>query len=311
MEKAILSVLDSNEDKLQGNSYKLIFDDLDIEFKAEKQESVESILNLIRIARHYNNNFFSENEIDAKVIILLRDDIAAILTKRSADMAKIFSSGSIPLYWYQHDLYRRDENLIPLKQFINKRIEKALDKKDFEYNKSDPWYSLIDADEQVKDSSFKYVIDHTFQSPRDLILFFQELNKYEFRIPLKLNDLNVLIGNYALKAKLEIDNALAIYFSSTEIENIFRVFRKLSGKNELTFVEISNELEKFDFKRTAENIMEILYDYSLIGNKSTNGNQVYFKYREEESDSFDIDFSKPFVLHRIVSIYSKNKKLVK
>jgi hypothetical protein len=310
LENAILSVLDSEEDKLQGNIYKLIFDDLDIEFKAEKKESVDSILNLIRIARHYNNNFFSENEIDAKVIILLRDDISDVLIKRSADMAKIFSSGSIPLYWYEHDLYRRDENLIPLKKFINKRIAKAFERKDFEYVKTDPWSSLINTNDELRDSSFKYIIDHTFQSPRDLILFFQDLSKYEFRIPLGLSDLNTLIGKYAQKCKLEIDNALAIYFSPSDIDNIFRIFKSLSELNDFTYDNISKEIEKYEFNKSTDNVMEILYDYSLIGNKASNGNQVYFKYREEESDTFDIDFTKPFVLHRIISIYSKNKKLV-
>lgn len=307
LEQAILAVLKSDEDKLQGNKYTLIFDDLDIEFKAEKEESVESLLNLIRIVKHYNNNFFSENGIDAKVLILLRDDISDVLIKKSADMAKIFSSYSIPLYWYEHDLYKRDENLTPLKKFINKRISHAFQKNNYSC-KEDAWKSLINADHEVNESSFKYVIDHTFQSPRDLLLFFQDLNKYKLKIPLTLKEINFLIGKYAIKGKGEIDNALAIHFSPQEIEHIYYVLKALSKSSSFTYYNLCSEMEKYPFKNSEERISEILFMYSLIGNKDFAGNKVYFKYREEDASSYTIDVSKPFVLHRIINIYFKNNQ---
>lgn len=308
LEQAILLVLTSEDEKIQENSYTLIFDDLDIEFKAEKEESVESLLNLIRIAKHYNNNFFSENEIDAKIVILLRDDISDVLIKQSADMAKIFSSYSIPLYWYEHELYRRDENLTPLKRFINKRIAHAFDKLRYKYLQDDPWKNLIDADHEVNESSFKYVIDHTFQSPRDLLLFFQDLSKYQFKIPLKLRELNILIGRYAPKCKEEIDNLLTIHFSQQEIENIYYILKALSTYTHFNYQSLVSEIEKFPFKNSEEKICEILYNYSLLGNKDIKGNKVYFKYREEDAESFAIDTSKLFVLHRIIIVYFRNQK---
>jgi hypothetical protein len=45
LEEVVISILNSNADKYQGNSYQIIFDDLDIEFKAENSKSVEAVFN--------------------------------------------------------------------------------------------------------------------------------------------------------------------------------------------------------------------------------------------------------------------------
>lgn len=308
LESVILSILTSHPEVLNENKYLLLFDDLDIEFKAENDDSVETLLNLIRIAKHYNNNYFSENHINAKVVILLRDDITDVLIKKSADMGKIFSSYSIPIAWYEHELYKVDENLTKLKLFINKRIAKAFEARSFTYDKNDPWTSLIDTKNSVSETSFKYVIDHTFQTPRDLLLYFQDLPKYQFQIPLTLHDLNLLIGLYANKVKDEIENALAIHFKPAEIENIFQILKSLTVFDEFKGATLLTEIKSYFSTSDNKRIAEILFDYSLIGNKKPNSNTIYFKYRDNNHASCNIDFEKPFILHRIISIYFKNIK---
>jgi hypothetical protein len=259
---------------------------------------------LIRIAKRYNNEIFSENEIDAKVIVLLRDDISDVLSKKSADMGKVFSSYSVPLNWYEHSLFKHDENLIPLKKFINKRISHAFNEKGIELTNNDPWESLIDNGD-YHESSFKYIIDHTFQSPRDLILFFQEASKYQFSIPLKFRDVNQLIGEYSKKIKSELENALSIYFSSDEIEDIFLCFKAVSSITTINFSNFEDFFSTRNFKYKTEKIVEILFEYSLVGNNY--GNHVVFKHRDE-NNSCSIDFNKPFTLHRIIKVQAVNSR---
>ncbi len=307
LEEVITTILTSNADRFQGNSYKIIFDDLDIEFKAESDKSVETLLNLIRISKNYNNNLFSDNEIDAKVIILLRDDISDILIKKSADMAKVFESYNIPLIWFDHDLHRRGENLTMLKQFIDKRIEIALRNENIVLDRN-PWDFLFEPSSSYNDTSFKYVIDHTFQTPRDLILFMQGLSKYRFEIPLQINELNTLIGNYSTKAKGELDNALTIHFKVNEIDNLFRILRVLSRKSEFDFTDFETEFNKYEFAMNAPKCCELLFEYSLVGNKKLNNSMVFFKHRENNETHYNIDFEKYFVIHRILKIYFMNNK---
>jgi hypothetical protein len=304
LESAIKEILMRPEEKINGNSYRIIIDDLDIDFKAENKSNVNSTLELIRIVKDYNNNLFSDNEIDAKVIILLRDDISSVLIKESADMAKVFRSYSIPIKWYEHKLFLQDENLTMLKQFINKRIRKTLKENNIEISKEDPWNFLLN-DDSITTSSFKYIIDHTFLTPRDLILLFQDLDKHQYNIPIKFREMNSLIASYAIKAKEEIENALAIHFSSEEITKIFNLLRDLSKTIDFDITQFSDFVQIHGFQREGKTILEILYDYSLIGNRSSNGN-LHFNYWENEYDTHKINFDNKFVIHRILSIYYRN-----
>ncbi len=307
LEFIVKSILTSNRDKLQGNSYLVIFDDLDIEFKANKDSHVDTLLNLIRIAKQYNNNLFSGNDINAKVIVLLRKDISRVLIKKSADMAKVFSSYSTNLKWFDYDLFKRNENLIPLKQFIDNRIENALQNSKIKFQ-GNPWGFLIQEKEMYKEGSFKYVVDHTFHTPRDLLLFMLDIHKYQFKIPLDNRDIYTLIGKYSIKAKEEIENALSIHYSYDEIEIIFLTLKELSNKNSFLKTEFEIELFKNSTDINSNKTMEILFNYSLIGNKNSNGNRVYFKHRQNPEEHFVINFEKEFIIHRILSIYFKNQK---
>lgn len=306
LENAILEVLTSIEDS--NNSYVLIFDDLDIEFKANKADSVDSLLNLIRITKDYNNNFFSDNHINAKVLLLLRDDISDVLVKKSADMAKIFSSYSIPLIWYEHDLFKRDENLLKLKQFIDSRINKALSNKGIS-TINNPWNHLIDATNQVNDTSFKYIIDHTFYSPRDLLLLFKSIHTFKFEIPLSLNELNILIGKYAEEVKGEIDNAMAIYLTHTEIGNIWKVLYESTKLECFSYEKLIKIIDQQVFDYDSSFIALLMFEYSLIGNKRPNSNMVEFKYREELKQNIKLNQDMELINHRIVCIYCKNHKM--
>lgn len=304
LEEAIIEILTRPEEKMNGNSYRIIFDDLDIDFKAENKTIVNSTLELIRIVKDFNNNIFSDNEIDAKVIILLRDDISSVLIKESADMAKIFRSYALPLKWYEHRLFLQDENLNKLKQFINRRIKNTFRENNIDFGNEDPWNFLLN-DETLTSTSFKYIVDHTFQTPRDLILFFHDLDKNQFNIPLKLKEMNSLIASYAIKAKEEIENALAIHMNSSEIEKIFNLLRDLSKTSDFDITQLNDFIEIYNFNRDGKNILDLLYDYSLVGNRSSNGS-LHFNYWESEYENHKIDYDNKFVLHRILSIYYKN-----
>jgi hypothetical protein len=304
LEDAIIDILTRDEEKNNGNSYRIIIDDLDIDFKAENTTIVQSTLELIRIVKDYNNNLFSDNEIDAKVIILLRDDISSVLIRESADMAKIFRSYAIRLRWYQHKLYLQDENLTKLKQFINKRIGNTLRENNINFESQDPWNFLLN-DNEINTTSFKYIVDHTFQTPRDLILLFEDLDRYEFNIPLKMREMNSLISSYAIKSKEEIENALAIHFSSSEIEKIFNLLRDLSKTNDFDLIQFTDFVGIHGIEKEGKLVLDLLYEYSLVGNRADNGT-LYFNYWENEYEAHKIDYETKFVLHRILSIYYKN-----
>lgn len=79
-----------SESASRDNSYILIFDDLDIGFIESDLSSIQTLTDLLRVARDYNIDHFGRIGIDSKVIILLRDDIKRIIVNHNADTAKLF-----------------------------------------------------------------------------------------------------------------------------------------------------------------------------------------------------------------------------
>ena len=167
-----------------GNSYCLIFDDLDINFKSYSKTNLDELLDLIRIAKDYNNNFFRTRSCDSRVLILLRNDISKYLQYHSADSAKIFASYSIELNWC--DGIRMNEDEWKIKKFINKRLSNAFDEISYPYKSNNPWDNFLDPNDWDRTSSFKYVLDHTFYRPRDFLSLFSEVGQREYDLPLSL-----------------------------------------------------------------------------------------------------------------------------
>lgn len=306
LEEVVVKILTEDKD----NSYILIFDDLDIGYNFNIQSTKDSLIDILRITKYYNNEIFGRNNIKSKIVILLRNDIAKHL-RFHADTAKIFASYSVELNWFE-EIYRSYENKIKLKQFINKRIAHNFDINNIAYDIKNPWATFVDENEfenrggnGSNKSSFKYVIDHTFYRPRDLILFFNDVNTYKFPIPISKSNINVLIGKYANHMILEIQNELSAIFSDGDIIKIIEVLRLLASSVPFSYDDLYNKLEASDMGNVTEKVIEDLFYYSLIGNIDHNGN-VSFKFRESGGDLCTINRQQNIILHNMLKIYFKN-----
>lgn len=305
LEESIVKILTNDCE----NNYVLLFDDLDIGYYRKSQTNINILSDLLRIAKYYNNEIFGRNSLCSKIIILLRNDIAKHL-RFNADTAKIFASYAVELNWYE-DVYRLQENNLKLKQFINKRIACNFDKRGLEYIKDKPWESFIDEMDFLpwkngnNKSSFKYIIDHTFFRPRDLILFFKDIDKYKFPIPISRTNINVLIGKYANQMILEIQNELTAIFSDKEIGIIINILRQFQDKRPFSYQTLVAYLENSGFEDNSNEIIDELFYYSLIGNINDN-NEVKFKFREREGEVCKIDINEKIILHYILKVFFKN-----
>lgn len=301
LKEIILDLLlaDTNKD----NEYLLLFDDLDIGFDANDEQSIQNLSHLIRTVKEYNIDFFTRNNLNGKIILLLRDDIRRIICSRTADMAKIFSSYSIPLNWYNQDIYNISENDLPLKKFINKRIEKNFELNGLQMKyRLDPWRSLI---EDSADSEYSYltyfrnVIEITFLRPRDLITFFSPLATLGFKIPLTTKNIKTLTDKFADNVIVEIKAELSAIYKSLQIEAIFNALKTFKAKQNFSFEEFTNALQMYDSGLNAFNVANELFEYSLIGNcrfDSSNKLINTFKYRAKIEETITLNIEQAFVL---------------
>jgi hypothetical protein len=299
LEETILSIIKQDTE----NNYILIFDDLDIGYSRKSESSLNSLAELLRVAKYYNNEAFGRNLIASKIVILLRNDIAKHLCFH-ADTAKIFASYAIELNWFE-EAYRFQEDNLKLKQFINKRIKANFEKKGWFIGES-PWEAFINESDFAtgSKSSFKYILDHTFFRPRDLMLVFKDLDSYKFNIPLGRTEINILLGNYSTLIISEIQNELTAIFTSDEINSIFRALKQYYDKRPFTYCALKTNLEEVGFTANAEEVIEELFYYSLIGNMRESGD-VIFKFREKGGEICKLDPAEHFILCYALKVYFK------
>lgn len=317
LKEVLLKVLTSHYERENKNSYVLFFDDLDIAFDANDENTVNSLVSLIRASKEINNEFFAKNSLDSKVVILLRDDISKKIASATSDTAKIFSSYSAPINWYQDEYHSGDEELkLNIRKFINKRINCAFAQEELTVNKSDPWFSLVEdpfvASQEASKSSFKYILDHTFFRPRDLLLFFKPLSQHKYDYPLSKTDVNHLIGLYCGEVINEIKNEFSCFYSSEQIATIFNAFGEISAAlkdpqvRSIPYSEAIQIIDQNCAGVSASQLLEDMFDRSLLGNMGDNG-YVYFKHREPTTDNYEFNKSHGVIVHGALRVYCTNK----
>lgn len=270
LEKVIEKLLSSSARSENDNHYYIFFDDLDIGFDAKNDNSVSSIISLLRATKQINHKW---NKYNFKCLILLRDDVERLLSSRESDLNKLFSSYSATLNWY-----KKGESAPDLKDFIERRIAHAF--KEAEGIDNALWFHLTEM-------PFKDVIDKTFCSPRDLIAFFEPLNDKDHDYPLTKSDTLNLARSYGRHVLREFENELSSFYTIDEIKLITKILRTIF-KNESKIDEIIPIFEgcNLDYRI----VLKDLYDRNFIGMRMENGH-VFFKYKSLKGHTYGLEFN--------------------
>lgn len=318
LEDVVLKVLKSREETDNGNTYLLLFDDLDISFNSNDPNSIESIISLIRVTKAINNELFAKNNLKSKAILFIRDDIGKLISTCATDTGKVFSSYSVLINWYQDEYNQNNkETDLHIREFINKRIKIALEKNEVPVDQHDPWLSLVqepftEAIDSPK-TSFKYLLDHTFLRPRDLILLFKPLSTHEYKIPLSKNDANHLLGMYAEELVTEFKNELSCFYNNVQIISIMNALGAIekicraSSNYSCSFKEAKAKINEYCNNMNAEELIKDLFNRSVLGNINPSNKHIYFKFREPSRDTYNFNEDYYLIVHSIFRVYLNNK----
>ncbi|WP_019897555.1 P-loop ATPase, Sll1717 family [Methylotenera mobilis] len=318
LEDVVLRVLTSPEERANDNTYFLLFDDLDISFNSHDPNSIDSIISLIRVTKTINNELFAKNNLKSKAILFIRDDIGKLISTCATDTGKVFSSYSTLINWYQDEYNQNNkETDLHIREFINKRIKIALERNGLPVDQSDPWLSLVqepfaEAANSPK-TSFKYLLDHTFLRPRDLILLFKPLSTHEYRIPLSKHDANHLLGMYADELVTEFKNELSCFYNNVQIISIMSALGSIervcrtSSNYSCSVTEAKVRINEYCKDMNADELIVDLFNRSILGNINPNNNHIYFKFREPSRDTYNFNEDYNLIVHSIFRVYLNNK----
>ncbi|MGU9978563.1 P-loop ATPase, Sll1717 family [Phreatobacter sp. HK31-P] len=225
------------------------------------------------------NQFFKQNHVPMKIIILCRTDLFERIS--GANKNKIRQDFAIELDWY-HDPHKPGES--QLFQIADMRIKRSLG----------AGYKLTDfiPDHVNGSNSLTYLLDMTRHTPRDFIQLLSQIQKLSHGDKLSNAEITSGMRQYSIKYFLpEIKDELSGYAAPDEIDNIFSIFSRVK-KRDLSLKDIYVAAGMFGIKldqKRIEALLTHLFECSAIGNikKKPGGTTFYtFNYRNRHS-SFD------------------------
>lgn len=273
----------------------LLLDGVDdvLRFKKNRLEILNSLIRSIDLL----NGYFSENKINIKIIIFIREEIFSLLN--DTDMNKIKRDSSIKIDWCK--------NTDALKEIVKLRMQFSGVKKE---NTEQQFENMFP--KKIKDKPFwDYLLEYTLYKPRDVIQFFkccQEL--YGNKPKLIYSEVNEAIKYYSNQYFIdEMKNGLSGFIDDDIISVIPTIFTKISSKKFSLdeFIQKSNtqlvskNIEIGDAKLILRSLYEIGYLGQLIesGCGKHRKPSVQFKYRNPSSN---VDFDNKFIIHKGITV---------
>lgn len=201
----------------------IVFDGLDdlLRFNIDRSEMLAGLIR----SSHYQNLFIKKNNINLKILILIREDILSSIV--DPDINKIKRDSSIVLRWDETNL----------KAMVDLRIHMVNN------NAGDnPWYDIFPKYVHKK-NTWDFILDYTLLRPRDI---FQFLNIAKEMFPnssslTQAETLDVLKQYSAGYFIEEIKDELSGFISDEIITNLQYVFQKI-GETDFTYFEFKQIL---------------------------------------------------------------------
>lgn len=268
---------------LQDKEFFILFDDLDVDFDLNNDAHCKRLMSLIRTVSSMNNRLPA----NAKILLFLRDDVVSHLTPKYNDSAKIIESHKVVINWYIHNLNKINEDDVPLKKMVNQRVKIAFKNKGITIpQKITPWDFLIEENIGYPKSSFKHILDFTFYKPRDLVLLLNTISDDAYKYPLANYDIDKVLTTYCYRLKNEVLSELTLYFNEKEKKAVYdHIFQHIANnirdRKNTIFSKLATYINNLNiFNRDGNEVIKILWSYSLIGYKDNFGN-IYYNHREE------------------------------
>lgn len=258
-----------------SSSYRFIIDGLDYPLKNGRSNAAY-LGDLINAARAVNL-FFAELKLNAKIIILIRDEVLFLVP--DPNLAKRINDNGIFLRWY-------DNSREILKTALLRVVEKRANLANVQGTAEDLWKSWFPSYVDTKESTH-FILDNTRYLPRDLISFFRELQKISKVPPFDRTQVLAALGNYSEWFLQELSDSI-VGFVDEELRSELPAILSELGRR-FSFADFQAKLVEHGFlaeKYSPEEVAKDLFNTSWIGNVwKTNENTDRFSFKHRKRNS--------------------------
>jgi len=275
--------------KSSSSKYTILFDELDDKFRNEDIYK-SNIISLIKVVDKLNTIFYKE-EIDTKIILLLRTDIFYVLN--DPDLNKIEQDNSVKLDWGN-----TVSSKSPLLSMILSKIKQSIP--ELRHLDYEELYKALFPQQINYREPEEYILGRTYFRPRDLVTYLNLIiEKYPDTSYFGYKGFAELENKYSEYLLKEVKNELYGHISDKEIEESL-VLLKQFKKVEFSYKEI---LKYFDERKAIyqnvnlEKSLKYMFDFIIIGNTWVNEKTKRKFYSWSYRENVEIDYDKKFVVH--------------
>lgn len=291
---------------LKYKSVVFILDDLDeLEIKIDTNISapLTSIKKLIEAFKDINTSFVKRKVSPSKCIMLIRTDILDKLNKTSTNLNKVLKDNTVELYWIEK-LENSPEKHILMEMILNKI---RLSSDEYRYLDNKTLYYKIFPKDINGDSTLKFLLDHSFGRPRDLISYLDIIaqrypNETEFK-EYMFRECRQAYSECFLK---ELYNEMNIHIKLEVVEEYLKLIRLL-GYNSFYLKQLNKcykaNRKEFKYIKDIKKTLEVLYGFGIVGNswettKGTSGvKRINFSWGYRKDGNPNINTTQKFSVH--------------
>lgn len=282
-------------DIITGDKLVFLIDGLDEQLRGTVKDEQKKILLDLIYAMHDVNNTIQH----MKIVLLFRNDILQVLNNE-ANLNKTITARSIILSWLSNNA---NEQLTPLYQFLNKRIETSAqcgDEKSLTLDQILP--------ENIKgEKTWDWIMELTTYTPRDVIAFFNECKnvageEYAFNA----DDLWNATRKYSTYLWKEMTDVLSSSCLSGKEEALKLFLERLGTRRSgaeygtVTYTDYYNEYSKDPqlSEISIDDLTKTLYESGILAIKTRYG-RIYWHYREDPIEyNRDVFSQGSFQIHK-------------
>lgn len=267
------------------SSYYLVLDGLDHPLRKGRSNApyIADLINSVR----YLNIYFQQLGLNAKVIILLRDEVLQIVP--DPNLTKRIIDNGVPLTWFENVRSPLETNLLRI-------IENRASLAGFDVDIKELWFQWFP--EKINNSnSYDFVLKNTRFLPRDLISFFRELQNLKVNPPFRREDVLAALNNYSDWFLQELSDGVVGLIKEEVRTELPDIISDLGREFELK--EFKTKLEEYGIssESSAEQILRDLFNTSWVGNiwkTERNSDRYSWKHRKRNSK---INLRKTIIVH--------------
>ncbi len=280
----------------------ILIDELELSVKTKKQREadIELVRDLI-IAVDRMNRVSKDKSYEVNFYASVRTDVIDSVLSNGYEINKCTEDYGVTIEWYQ-----RGGNYVdnPLLKLLEKKVN-ASEKENLEKESNNVWGTYFE--QKIHSIEIReFLLKYSWYRPRDIIRMMISVQDYCKKETERVNQevFDRAIQQYSNKMWNEVSEEISLKYTPEDIKAIKKILTGIQVPFSFSYInsrmkELADHydyVKKFSDKYKMSNVLEMLFDWGIVGNSGERMVFSFLGYKE-------MDITKPMIIHRPLRNY--------